>query len=146
MTYGPIDFIALEFKGNRFTGEVLKSLLDLIESDIIRVIDLVIVIKEKDGAVSVRELQQLDPDSVAIFDPLQAQITGMITEEDVEMVGEALENNSTAAAMLFENLWAIHFKEAVLEANGRVLMQERIPHEVVLAAVNEMELIDAAAG
>jgi hypothetical protein len=144
MTYGPIDFIALEFKGNRFKGDILKSLLDLIGSDIIRVIDLVIVIKDENGEVSVRELQQLDPDSIAIFDPLQAQITGMIAEEDVEMVGDALENNSTAAAMLFENLWAIRFKEAVLEADGRVLMQERIPHEVVLAAVGEMERIDAA--
>jgi hypothetical protein len=144
MTYGPIDFIALEFKGNRFTGDILKSLLDLIKSDIIRVIDLVIVIKEKDGEVSVRELQQLDPDSIAIFDPLQAQITGMITEEDVALVGDALENNCTAAAMLFENLWAIRFKEAALEANGRVLIQERIPHEVVLAAVGEIERIDAA--
>jgi hypothetical protein len=146
MTYGPIDFIALEFKGNRFTGDVLKSLLDLIGKDIIRVIDLIIVIKDADGEVSVRELQQLDPDSIAVFDPLQAQITGMITEEDVELVGNALENNSTAAAMLFENLWAVHFKEAALEANGRVLMQERIPHEVVLAAVGEIERIDAATG
>lgn len=144
MTYGPIDFIALEFEGNRFTGDILKSLLDLIKSDIIRVIDLVIVIKDKDGEVSVRELKQLDPDSIAIFDPLQAQITGMITEEDVELVGDALENSCTAAAMLFENLWAIRFKEAALEANGRVLMQERIPHEVVLAAVDEIERIDAA--
>jgi hypothetical protein len=143
MTYGPIDFIALEFKGNRFTGDILKSLLTLIGNDIIRVIDLVIVIKDEDGKVSVRELQQLDPDSIAIFDPLQAQITGMIAEEDIELVGDALENNSTAAAMLFENLWAIRFKEAALEANGRVLMQVRIPHEAVLAAVGEIERIDA---
>jgi hypothetical protein len=144
MTYGPIDFIALEFKGNRFKGEIIASLLDLIERDIIRVIDLVIVIKDEDGEVSVRELQQLDADAIAIFDPLRVQITGMISEEDVELVGDALENNSTAAAMLFENLWAVRFKEAALEANGRVLMQERIPHEVVLAAVGEMERIDAA--
>jgi hypothetical protein len=144
MTYGPIDFIALEFKGNRFKGEIIASLLDLIERDIIRVIDLVVVIKDEDGEVSVRELQQLDADAIAIFDPLRVQITGMISEEDVELVGDALENNSTAAAMLFENLWAVRFKEAALEANGRVLMQERIPHEVVLAAVGEMERIDAA--
>jgi hypothetical protein len=143
MTFGPIDFIALEFEGNRFKGEIIASLLDLIERGIIRVIDLIIVIKDKDGEVSIRELQQLDQDAVAIFDPLRVQITGLIAEEDVELVGGALENNSTAAAMLFENLWAIRFKEAVLEANGRVLMQERIPHEAVLAAVGEMERIDA---
>ena len=31
MTYGPIDFIALEFPGNRFKGEILPDLLELVD-------------------------------------------------------------------------------------------------------------------
>lgn len=138
MTYGPIDFLALEFEGNQFKGEILPSLLELVEQQIVRVIDLVIIVKDADGEVTVRELQQLDPDSVAIFDPLDVKVTGMITTQDIAMIGEKLADNSTAGIMLFENLWAIKFKHAVLEANGRVLMQERIPHEVVLEALVEM--------
>jgi hypothetical protein len=63
----------------------------------------------------------------------------MISTQDTEMIGAALNNNSTAAIMLFENLWAVKFKEAVLAAEGRVIVQERIPHEVVLEALGELE-------
>jgi hypothetical protein len=78
-----------------------------------------------------QEMQQHDKSVLALFDPTKAEITGMIQQEDLQMIGEKVENNTTAAVLLFENLWAIKFKQAVLNANGRLLMQERIPHEVV---------------
>lgn len=145
MTYGPIDFIALEFEGNKFKGEILASLIELVEQEILRVIDLVIVLKDEDGEVMVREMQQVGDHLLSIFDPLEVEVTGMITAGDIEMVGEQLTNNSTAAILLFENLWAIKFKDAVLEADGRLLMQERIPHEVVLEALVEMAKFEEGA-
>ena len=138
MTYGPIDFLALEFEGNQFKGEILPSLLELVDQKIIRVIDLVIVRKETDGEVAALELQQLDSNTMADLDPLGIEVPRMNASNDIDMIGAQLADNSTAAIMLFENLWAVKFKEAVLEANGRVIMQERIPHEVVLDALEEM--------
>jgi hypothetical protein len=131
MTYGPIDFIAIEFKGNQFKGELMPALLELVNNDIIRVIDLVIVQKDADGNVRMQEMQQHDNSVLALFDPQKTEITGMIQQEDLQMIGEKVESNCTAAVLLFENLWAIKFKQAVLDANGRLLMQERIPHDVV---------------
>lgn len=145
MTYGPIDFLALEFEGNKFKGEILASLLELIEQKTVRVIDLAVILKDENGEISVREMQQLDEDLLAIFDPDEIAASGMITATDIEMVAEALDNNTSAAALLFENLWAIKFKDAVLEADGRVLMQERIPHEVVLEALVDMANFDESA-
>jgi len=140
MTYGPIDFVALEFKGNQFKGEIIPALVDLIAKKTIRVIDLVIVLKDEKGHVEIAELQQLSPDIIAVFDPLEREVNEIIKEADAQLVGRNMENNSTAAVMLFENLWAVHFKEAVLNANGRLLMQERIPHEVVLEALEDLSL------
>jgi uncharacterized membrane protein len=142
MTYGPIDFLALEFKGNQFKGEIMPALLELVNKEIVRVIDLVIVQKDADGKVTMREMQQLEPSMVAIFDPLKAEITGIIQLEDIELIGEKVENNTTAAIMLFENLWAVKFKEAVLNANGRVVMQERIPHEIVEETMAKFASVD----
>jgi hypothetical protein len=139
MTYGAIDFLALDFKGNNFKGEIMPALRQLVENQTIAIIDLVIVLKDKDGKVSAAELQQLAPDIIAIFDPLKAGVNEMIKNEDIEMVGAELENNSSAAVMLYENLWSIRFKEAVLNAGGRVLMQERIPNEVVLEALEDLK-------
>jgi hypothetical protein len=131
MTYGPIDFLALEFKGTEFKGEILPELLELVQNKIVRVVDLIIVQKDKDGKHRALELQQLNSEVVRIFDPLEFEISGIIQVEDIEMIAELMENNTTAALMLFENLWAIKFGEAAQRANGRMLMFDRIPFEVV---------------
>jgi uncharacterized membrane protein len=138
MTYGPIDFVALEFKGNQFKGEILPAIMDLVNRDIVRIIDMIVVKKDADGTVTHREMQEHDKDVLAIFDPLKAEISGMIQVEDIEMIGEKLEPNSTAAVILFENLWAVKFVEAVENANGRSVMHVRIPHEVVVEAMEKI--------
>jgi hypothetical protein len=142
VTYGAIDFLALEFKGNKFRGEILKELNSLMAQKIIRVIDMVIIYKDAQGAVTVKEIQQPDVEFIAIFDPTKVATQGMIKKDDIEMIASKIENNSTAGLLLYENLWTIGFKEAVLRAEGQVLMQERIPNEVVLEVVNDLALAD----
>ena len=71
MTLGPIDFIALEFPGNRFKGEILPDLFELVDKEIIRIIDLVIIMKDQDGQVTVRELRELDPAHIEMFRPAE---------------------------------------------------------------------------
>jgi hypothetical protein len=134
MTYGPIDFIALEFKTDQLSGESLPALLELVQKKIIRVIDLVIIVKDQQGQYQVLEMEELAPNTLAIFDPLQVEISGIIQVEDIEIIAEEMEENTTAALLLFENLWAIEFGEAVTRASGRMMMYDRIPFEVV----NEM--------
>jgi hypothetical protein len=131
MTYGPVDFLALEFKTDQLKGEIMPALLDLVEKQIVRVIDLVIVEKHEDGSHEAVEMQQMAPDLLSVFDPLQVEITGIIQVEDIDMIAEQMDNDTTAAVMLFENLWAIKFKDAVLRAYGRLVMQERIHYQVV---------------
>ncbi len=145
MTYGPIDFIALEFEGNKFKGDILANLLELVDEDVVRVIDLVVILKDEEGEVEVREIQEFDDKLLAMFDPLEVAALGMITEKDIEMVAEALPNKATAAMLMFENLWAVKFKESLIAADGRLLLQERIPHEVVLEALVDMANFDESA-
>ena len=141
MTLGPIDFIALEFPGNRFRGEILPDLFELVDKEIIRVIDLVIIMKDQEGQVTVRELRELDPAHVELFNPLKAEVNEMITEIDINMIAEKLADNSTAGILLIENLWAKKTQQAMVDANGRLVMFERIPHEVVEENLAEMAAI-----
>jgi uncharacterized membrane protein len=138
MTYGPVDFVALEFKGNQFKGEILPALMDLMNREVVRVIDMIVVKKDADGKVTHQEMQEHDNAVLAVFDPLKAEINGMIQVEDIEMIGEKLEPNSTAAVILFENLWAINFVKAVENANGRAVMHVRIPHEDVVEVMEKI--------
>ena len=131
MSYGALDFLALEFDTDKLKGEILPELLDLIEKKIVRVIDLIIIEKGEDGTYEALEVEQLAPDLLAVFDPLDFEISGLIQVEDIEMIAADMDPNTTAGLLLVENLWAIKFGEAVLRAEGRVLMHERIPFEVV---------------
>ena len=143
MTLGPIDFLALEFPGNKFNGSILTSLLELVQAGVIRIIDLVVIVKDQDGSVIVRELQELDSDTIRVLDPLQVEVSSMISRNDIDGFAAALANNHAAGLLLIENLWAIKTKQAMLDADARLLMFERIPHEVVEENLAEMAAIDA---
>jgi hypothetical protein len=145
MTYGPIDFLALEFKTGQLKGEILPELLELVKNKVVRVIDLVMIQKYEDGHHEAAEMQQLAPDLLALFDPLEVETSGIIQVEDIANVAEVMENGTNAAILLFENLWAVKFKEAVLRANGRLLAQDRIPHEVVEEAMEIFAKAESAA-
>lgn len=131
MTYGPIDFIAIELKTDQLSGEGLSALFKLVENKIIRVVDLVMILKDQEGEYEALEMEELEPDMMALFDPLEMEASGIIQVEDIEVIAEAMENNTTAALLLFENLWAIEFGKAVTRAGGRMLMFDRIPFEVI---------------
>jgi len=131
MPYGPIDFLALEFKTDQLTGQALPELLELVQKKIIRIVDLVVILKDQGGNYQALEMEELAPDVLAVFDPLEVEISGIIQMEDIEVIAEGMEANTTAALLLFENLWAIKFGEAAVRASGRVLMYDRIPYEVV---------------
>jgi hypothetical protein len=143
MALGPIDFLALEFPGNKFNGEILANLLDLVQAGVIRIIDLVVIVKDREGSVIVRELQELDPETILVLDPLRVEVTSMITRNDIDGFAAVLANNSAAGLLLIENLWAIKTKQAMLDADARVLMFERIPHEVVEENLADMAAIGA---
>jgi len=144
MTFGPIDFIALEFPGNRFRGEILPDLFELADKEIIRIIDLVTITKDQDGQVTVRELRELDPGHIEMFNPLKAEVNQMITESDIAMIAEKLADNSTAGILLIENLWAKKTQQAMMDANGRLVMFERIPHDVVEEALADIAALATA--
>lgn len=144
MTYGPIDLIALEFKNKKLKGEILPVLLDLAARQIVRVMDLVIVQKYEDGTHQALELQELDSEIVALFDPLEIEVSGIVQMEDIEAIAEGMEANTTVAILLLENLWAIEFKEALIRAEGQLLIQERIPHEVVEETLEMFALAEGA--
>jgi hypothetical protein len=142
MAFGPIDLIVLEFKCNTFGDEIIASMVDLVAGETIRILDLVIVQKDDKGEVVVQELQELEPSDLQLLEPLRAEISGMITVDDITTVGKKLKKNSTAALLLFENLWAIRLKQDVFDGGGRLVMHERIPTEIVAEAIKDLAEYD----
>ena len=135
MEVGPLEFIVIEFKGNKFKGEIIPALEDVVSADDIRIVDLLFLYKDESGEVTARELDELTPDEFALFNPLADNANALLPPEDVEKIGQWLENNSSAAVLLFEHTWATALANAIWKADGRVVAQERIPHDVVQRAL-----------
>ena len=68
----------------------------------------------------------------------------MITDSDINAIAEQLAENSTAGILLIENLWAKKTQQAMLDANGRLVMFERIPHDVVEEALADIAALAVA--
>ena len=131
---GPVEYIVVHFAGNRFTGAIAPALAELVEQGLVRIIDLAVVSKDADGSVAILEMQELSPEVAAAFVKLEGAVSGLLSEADLDAVAEALEPGNTAAALLFEQVWATRFAEAVRAANGTLVLSERIPHAVVAEA------------
>jgi hypothetical protein len=140
MSIGPIEYLVVAFPGNKFKGEIVPALAELVENEIIRILDLVFIIKDEEGNVSAVELAELDPDHEAAGMSDIAQIDqGLLNEEDIQIAADALDNNSSAGLLVFENVWATRLAEAVRNADGQLVANERIPHDVVQAAMAAAE-------
>jgi hypothetical protein len=136
MGIGPVEYMILAFPGNRFKGEIVPALAELVDSGTIRVIDLAFVIKDADGDVATLEMADLDSEVYQAFDALTSETLGLLNEEDLRAAAEELEPNSSAALLVWEDLWAAKFADAVRNADGVVLDLERVPYEVVQAAID----------
>jgi hypothetical protein len=131
---GPVEYMVVAFPGNNFRGEIAPALQRLVESETIRIIDLVVVSKDADGEVATLEISELDPDVQAGLERMGIEGSGLFNEEDLMAAAEELEADSTAALLVWEDVWATRLVEAIRDADGVLLDLGRIPHEIVVAA------------
>jgi uncharacterized membrane protein len=132
---GPVEYMAVSFPGNKFKGEIAPALKELVDSGTVRIIDLAFVTKDADGNVLAMEVEELDSDAGKAFAALQAEIGDLVNADDLQAVGEVLEPNSSAAVLVWEDVWATKLAKAIRDAGGVLLDLERVPHEVVQAAL-----------
>lgn len=135
---GPIDWILIEFPGPP-TGAVAPHLLDLVDKGLIRILDLVLVVKSADGEITIAELADIDGDGeldLAVFEGVR---TGILGEEDVNEAAEAMEADTSAALLLYENRWAAPFATAVRSVGGQLVASGRIPVQDIIDALDALD-------
>jgi hypothetical protein len=136
MSIGPVEYIILGFPGNKFSGQIVPELAKLIDSGLIRIIDLTFISKDAAGGVNVVEYDAIE--ELAAFAGLDAEVGGILTDEDIAYAAQSLEPNSSAAMLIWEDTWAGPFAAAVRNADGVILEGARIPREIIEQAMGAL--------
>jgi len=142
---GPVDWIVVEFPGSKFNGQIAPALRDLVERDLIRVLDLLVLKKDADGSLEAFELSDLDEGEIGGLRTYESELAMLLSEEDVTSLAAAIEPGSSAGVLVWENTWAAPFASAVRRSGGQLVASGRIPIQALLAAVEADEKEEAAA-
>ena len=135
---GPIDYIVLEWPGRQPQGEVAPLILDLVDRGIIRILDVALMAKDEDGTVGALDLGALNGGGGG-FDAFEGASTGLLAQEDLEDAAAALQPNSAAAVLVWENRWAAPVAVAVRKSGGQLIASGRIPIQAILASLDALE-------
>ena len=141
--HGPVDFVLLEFRGDRLTGRAAQELLDLVDRGIVRVYDVLVVGKELDGSVYGVDLAAEAAARLGGFADLAGARSGLLSDDDIRETAGVLEPGTLAAMIVYENTWAIPFVAAAREAGGEMVASARIPAQDVMDALDALETAES---
>ena len=132
---GPIDYIVVEWPDRQPNGEAAPILVDLVERGIIRILDLAFIVKNDDGSVLGLDVSDLGgaAEQLRVF---QGASSGLLTDDDTNEAGAALEPGTAAAILVYENRWAGPFASAVRKSGGQLVASGRIPVQDLIAALD----------
>ncbi len=131
---GPVDWIVVEFPGTKLTGEIAPILEEYVEKGLVKILDLLFLTKDEDGGLEAFEASDLDDSQLGRLRTTEAELAMVLSEQDVLDLAETIEPGSSAAVLVWENLWAAPFGAAVRHAGGQLAASGRIPVQALLAA------------
>ena len=140
---GPIDYVVLEWPTSHPNagGEVAPLLIDLVDRGIIRIFDIAFIAKDEDGTVTAIDIAQLEGGGVG-FTEFEGASSGLIGEDDFQDAGAVLEPGTSAAIIVWENLWAAPVAIALRKSGGQLVASGRIPVQAILAALDAVEAVN----
>jgi hypothetical protein len=141
---GPVDYLIVEWPaGTQPNGKGLKELADLTDRGLIRVLDLVFVVKGEDGAVAGLMLADLDSDGELDLVEFEGASSGLLGQDDYDEAGAALEPGASAAILLYENRWARGFAAAIQTSGAQLVARGGIPMSDIVEAAEMLETTNA---
>ena len=139
MTIGPLEFVVIGCKGNQFTSEIVPELNSIQEKGLIRVVDLFFVRKDVNGTVTVLEVNDLNDDELAAFDPIKEDLMGLLTPEDIMLLTETIPADTSAVIVLLEHAWLVKLTDGLNRAGAVLLAGGMVPQASMEQLEAELE-------
>lgn len=125
---GPIDYLVVEWPDQQPNGEALPHLIDLVDRGLVRIIDLAFVTKGEDGTVAALDINELGAE-FAVFDGASS---GLLDDGDIGEAASAIEPGTSAAVLIWENLWAAPLAGALRGNGAQVVARGSVPIDALL--------------
>jgi hypothetical protein len=135
---GPIDYLIVEWPDRQPTGEAVPLLVDLVDRGLIRILDLAFIAKDEDGSVAMLETAAVAEGSDELQE-LAGASSGLLSDEDAQEAAAALDNGTSAAILVYENVWAAPFAVALRKTGAQLVASGRIPIQAMIAALDAAE-------
>jgi hypothetical protein len=141
--FGPVDYLVVEFPpdNRNFSGEMARELASLVDTELIRVLDILVLEKAQDGSVAAFELDDLT--EAGEIRALETHIAEILSGDDVGHLAAAMEPGTVAGVLIWENSWAAPFASAVRRSGGQLIASGRIPIQAIVASL-ESETMEGA--
>lgn len=131
---GSIDYVIVEFPAGTkdFDPTLTESILALVEDDIIRVLDLLVIDKSPSGEIDVIEFEDLNQSDLAAVGSTLAEI---LAADDIANLALAIAPGAAAGVIVWENIGVVPMAIAATEAGATIVAQGRIPARAIVATL-----------
>jgi len=136
---GPVDYLIVEFPGNKMTGEGFPILVDLVDRGVIRILDLLFVRKDDDGSTTVIDIADFDGDGSLDLAVFHGASSGLLDESDVADASGAIEPGSSADILIYENRWAAPLAAAMRRGGAQLVARGAISMDDLVASLDAAE-------
>ncbi|WP_405392865.1 SHOCT domain-containing protein [Streptomyces sp. NBC_01102] len=126
MAVGPVEYLVVTFPDGRFADVIAPVLADAVASQAVRILALAFARRGEDGTLERVEQRVLDPAGLVSFRPPQDETAGLPDITDVDALGRMPEGSS-AALIVWEDLWSVPLAQAARTAGGELVAHERVP-------------------
>jgi hypothetical protein len=136
---GPIDFLAVEFPGERISAPGFEQLLSLADQGVIDILDLEFIAKDSAGGASKVDVDELsNPDAVDLS-AWKGASSGLLDRTDVDEIAAAIQPGSVAAVIVYENRWVLSLVNTWRRDGARFIADGGVSASDVVAALDATE-------
>ena len=136
---GPIDYVLIEFTPGEPRGETAAELLRLVDVGTIRLYDILVLAKAADGTSREVDMSELNQAAIGGLVEFAGARSGLLGESDLQAAADAMDPDTAAVLIVYENRWAEPFVAAARRESGRMIASARIPAQDVLDALDALE-------
>jgi hypothetical protein len=136
---GPVDFLILEYPLHTDGKSTAHALSVLIDQGVVALYDLMVVRREADGTAREIDLANNSPDLPAAFAAFAGARSGLLGPDDVAEAANALEPDTSAVVIVYENRWAVPFVTAARAEGVEVVASARLTAQEIMESLDELE-------